>query len=47
MMLDYFTAEESPAYHNAALMTGMPVEPGQLHDAPWPPEPRPNSRREF
>ncbi|WP_167573951.1 hypothetical protein [Kitasatospora cheerisanensis] len=47
MMLDYFTAEESPAYHNAALMTGLPIGPEQLHDAPWRPEPRPNSRREF
>ncbi|MFF0390482.1 hypothetical protein ACFYS8_17590 [Kitasatospora sp. NPDC004615] len=47
MMLDYFTADESPAYHNAALMAGLPIGPGQLHDAPWRPESRPNSRREF
>jgi hypothetical protein len=47
MMLDYFTAEETPGYHNPALMSGLSIPPDQAHDAPWRPEPRPSSRREF
>ncbi|MEF9885519.1 hypothetical protein [Streptomyces sp. P9-A4] len=47
MMLDYFTAEETPGYHNPALMRGLPITPGQAGDAPWKPDSRPGDRREF
>ncbi|MGW7279652.1 hypothetical protein ACWGIV_15360 [Streptomyces sp. NPDC054844] len=47
MMLDYFTAEETPGYHNPALMRGLPISPDEAHDAPWKPECRPSHRREF
>ncbi|MBT2468889.1 hypothetical protein J7E97_13635 [Streptomyces sp. ISL-66] len=40
MMLDYFTAGETPAYHNAALLHGIPIPPDEAHGAPWKPEPR-------
>lgn len=47
MMLDYFTVEETPDYHNAALLHGVPVTPDQAHSAPWEPEPRSVTEREF
>jgi hypothetical protein len=47
MMLDYFTAEETPGYHNAALLHGMPITQEQAHSAPWQPTLRSVVEREF
>jgi hypothetical protein len=47
MMLDYFTTEDTPAYHNAALLHGIPITPDQAHGAPWKPEPRSVTERAF